>query len=173
MHKLKHGLQWRCVPALVGTWMHPVLSARDVSPWVSASRPWRATAVYATHPGLPPGPWHEHQCGPSAADAPASVQMPACSATVALSAAQLYFVDAPAGLSVSAVKCDPLSNCFDRSPQALGLSNPSRVGNWTSLGSFLFKKSKGSKSNFRNSLSKIGPKLVQNRDPKSGTSSLY
>ena len=38
--------------------------------------------------------------------------MPACSATVALSAAQLYLVDAPAGLAASALKCGPLSNCL-------------------------------------------------------------
>ena len=31
MHKLKYGLQRRCVPALVGPWMHPVLSALDCS----------------------------------------------------------------------------------------------------------------------------------------------
>ena len=34
-------------------------------------------AVYVAHPGLPPGPWRRHQCGPSAADAPAAVPMPA------------------------------------------------------------------------------------------------
>jgi len=68
--------------------------------------------VYATHPRLPPGPWREHQCGPSAADAPAAVQMPAHSATVALGATKLYLVDAPAGLAASALKCGPLSNCL-------------------------------------------------------------
>jgi len=38
--------------------------------------------------------------------------MPARSATVALGAAQLYLVDAPAGLTASALKCGPLSNCL-------------------------------------------------------------
>jgi len=31
MPKLKSGLQLWCVPALVGPWMHPTLSARDCS----------------------------------------------------------------------------------------------------------------------------------------------
>ena len=31
MHKLKYGHQRRCVPALVGPCMHPVLSALDCS----------------------------------------------------------------------------------------------------------------------------------------------
>jgi len=38
--------------------------------------------------------------------------MPARSAIVALGAAQLYLVDAPAGLAASALKCGPLSNCL-------------------------------------------------------------
>ena len=76
------------------------------------SRPERAMTVYATHPGKPPGPWREHQCGSSAAEAPAAVQMPARSATVALGAAQLYLFDAPAGLAVSVLRCGPLSNCM-------------------------------------------------------------
>jgi len=64
-----------------------------------------------THPGLPPGPWREHQCGLSAADAPAAVQMPVRSVTVTLSVALLYLVNALAGPAVSALKCGPLSNC--------------------------------------------------------------
>jgi len=62
MHKLKY-----C----------PLLIVFLISPWVSASRPWCATAVYTTHPGLPPGPWRGHQCGPNAADARTAVPMPA------------------------------------------------------------------------------------------------
>jgi len=80
----QHSLALECMPSC------PLLTALLISPWVSASRPWCATTVYATHPGLPPGPWREHQCGPSAADAPAVVQMPARSATIALGATQLY-----------------------------------------------------------------------------------
>jgi len=38
--------------------------------------------------------------------------MPARSVTVALSAALLYLVNAPAGLAASALKCGPLSNCL-------------------------------------------------------------
>jgi len=102
----QHSLALECIPSC------PLLTALLVSPWVSASRPWRARAVYATHPGLPPGPWREHQCCPSVADAPAMVQMPTRFATVILSAAQLSRVNAPAGLVASALKCGPLSNCL-------------------------------------------------------------
>jgi len=38
--------------------------------------------------------------------------MPARSVPVAVSAAQLYLIDAPAGLAASALKCGPLSNCL-------------------------------------------------------------
>jgi len=102
----QHSLALECIPPC------PLVTALLASPWVSASCLWHATTIYATHPGLPAGPWREHQCGPSAADAPAAVQMPAGSATVALGAAQLYLVDAPASLVASALKCGPLSNCL-------------------------------------------------------------
>jgi len=55
--------------------------------------------------------------------------MPARSATVALGAAPLYLVDAPAGLAASALKCGPLSNCLiaPRIGQVCQLL-PARVG---------------------------------------------
>jgi len=59
MPKLKSGLQLRCVPALIGPWMHPVLSARDCSsrePLSVGVMSWTRHDRLCSIPGFLPGP---------------------------------------------------------------------------------------------------------------------